>query len=304
MSHSNVWVEKYRPTQFCEVVLDPLNRRLLERILETGCFPHLLLYGPPGTGKTTTIINFIRAYQEKNNQVHPELIIHLNASDERGIDVIRNQIHQFAFSKTMFNKGIKFVILDEVDYMTYNAQTALKNLLQQLPDMSIRFCLMCNYISRIDGGLQQDFMKLRFNQLPSDSVVSFLKHVTNSEGLHIPDEQLSSVQQLYHSDVRSMINFLQSNQSAVIDITVWNTLYDKLQHHVSVNDMACYVQQLSCSYNMDERQCMIDFINFLIRNHSKVITSEMLSKLEKAIHFKNCPRNYFVPHVLHILLQN
>lgn len=302
MSQSNVWVEKYRPTQFCDVVLDPLNRTLLERILDTGCFPHLLLYGPPGTGKTTTIINFIRAFQEKNKQLHPELVIHLNASDERGIDVIRNQIHQFVFSKTMFNKGIKFVVLDEVDYMTSNAQQALKNLLQQLPDMNIRFCLMCNYISRIDWGLQQDFMKLRFNQLPASSVIAFLKHVTDSEGLNISNEKLASVQQLYHSDVRSMINFLQSNQTAVIDTSVWTNLYNKLQYNITINELSSYVHQLSVTFNLDERQCLIDFTNFIIRNHAdKNINSSMLTALEKIIHFKSCHRNYFVPRVLQIL---
>jgi hypothetical protein len=80
-------------------------------------------------------------------------MIHLNASDERGIDIIRNQINQFVNSKTLFNKGMKFVILDEVDYMTKNAQQALRYLLQNYSS-SVRFCLICNYISKIDEGLQ------------------------------------------------------------------------------------------------------------------------------------------------------
>ena len=87
------WVEKYRPTEFDNIVLDPMNRTIFNKILEKDYFPNLLFYGPPGTGKTTTIINLIHSYQKKHNQVSRGTIIHLNASDERGIDIIRNQIY-------------------------------------------------------------------------------------------------------------------------------------------------------------------------------------------------------------------
>jgi replication factor C subunit 3/5 len=169
-----VFTEKYRPKNLEDSVLDPLNKKIFENIISTGYFPNLLFYGPPGTGKTTTIINLVNSYQEKFNQKNKELMIHLNASDERGIDIIRSQINNFVNSKTMFNKGMKFVILDEVDYMTKNAQQALRYLLQNFSS-SVRFCLICNYISRIDEGLQNDFLRLRFNQLPEKSIISFLK---------------------------------------------------------------------------------------------------------------------------------
>ena len=146
------FVEKYRPTIFDNIVLDPLNKQILKNIIENSYFPNLLFYGPPGTGKTTTIINLINAYQEKQNNKNKDLIIHLNASDERGIDIIRNQINYFVISKPLFNNGMKFVILDEVDYMTKNAQQALRYLLQNYTN-NVRFCLICNYISKIDEGL-------------------------------------------------------------------------------------------------------------------------------------------------------
>jgi len=95
MNDPHVWVEKYRPKLFDDIVLDPFNKQILSNIIETGHFPNLLFYGPPGTGKTTTIINLINAYQEKTSGKNKELVIHLNASDERGIDVIRNQIIHF-----------------------------------------------------------------------------------------------------------------------------------------------------------------------------------------------------------------
>ena len=110
-----VLVEAYRPKKFDDIVLDPLNKKILKNIIETSYFPNLLFYGPPGTGKTTTIINLINAYQAKLNTKNKDLVIHLNASDERGIDIIRNQINFFVNSKPLFHTGMKFVILDEVD---------------------------------------------------------------------------------------------------------------------------------------------------------------------------------------------
>ena len=98
-------------------------------------------------------------------------MIHLNASDERGIDTIRNQISQFVHSKALFSDGLKIVILDEVDY-SKNAQQALKYFTNFRPN--VRFCLICNYISRIDDSLQNELLHLRFNQLPKEKIVQFL----------------------------------------------------------------------------------------------------------------------------------
>jgi len=164
------WVEKYRPNSFESIVLDPTNKIIMGTILRTHYFPNLLLYGPPGTGKTTTIINLVNEFQPNNKG----LMIHLNASDERGIDIIRNQINQFVNSKALFQNGTKFVILDEVDYMTKNAQQALKYLLRGI-NGNVRFCLICNYITRIDESLQNEFMRLRFNQLPTNLIIKFFQ---------------------------------------------------------------------------------------------------------------------------------
>ena len=159
------WVEKYRPQNFKDIVLENNNKLILENIIKKDYFPNLLLYGPPGTGKTTTIINLINEYQMSKGGKNKDLIIHLNASDDRGVDIVRNQIKNFVKTKTLFNKGLKFVILDEVDYMTKNAQVALRYLIQLYSD-NIRFCLICNYISRIELVLQNEFIRLKFCNLP------------------------------------------------------------------------------------------------------------------------------------------
>ena len=212
MTDNRPWVEKYRPTKFDDIVLDPLNRKLLKNIVAQNKFPNLLFYGPPGTGKTTTIINLINKYQEKYNQKNKGLKIHLNASDDRGIDVIRNQINQFVNTKTLFGKGLKFVILDEVDYMTKNAQQALRYLIQQY-NKNIRFVLICNYISKIDSALQNEFIRLRFCQLPKKDTFNFLKIIIEKEGLNISSKQINIIQKKFKSDIRSMINYIQSNHT-------------------------------------------------------------------------------------------
>ena len=166
------WIEKYRPQKFNEIVLNEDNKILLKNIIKNNHFPNLLLYGPPGTGKTTTIINLIEKYHNSYNKNLKGLKIHLNASDDRGIDIIRNQINQFVNTKSMFGNGIKFVILDEVDYMTKNAQQALRYLIQQYSS-NIRFCLICNYISKIDKSLQNEFITLCFCNLQKKKYTPF-----------------------------------------------------------------------------------------------------------------------------------
>jgi replication factor C subunit 3/5 len=313
---NNVWMEKYRPTEFDNIVLDPLNKQILKNIIETSYFPNLLFYGPPGTGKTTTIINLVKAYQEKLNQKNKELMIHLNASDERGIDIIRNQINQFVNSKTLFNKGMKFVILDEVDYMTKNAQQALRYLLQTYSS-SVRFCLICNYISRIDEGLQNEFLRLRFNQLPENDIIHFLNHISVSENLNLSNKSLHLIQRLYKSDIRSMINFMQSNQNIkdedinIIDDAVWANLYnvlkDSLTHdqlkkeqltNQELTNQIRIIDEISIRYNIDKKNIIKDFLNYIIRNYEGLNIPKYLNFIENIVHFEDCKNSYYVNYSL------
>ena len=304
INNGNVWVEKWRPTNFDGIVLDPLNKQILKNIINTSYFPNLLFYGPPGTGKTTTIINLVNAYQEKLNQKHKGLMIHLNASDERGIDIIRNQINQFVNSKSLFNQGMKFVILDEVDYMTKNAQQALRYLLQNFTQ-GVRFCLICNYISRIDEGLQNEFLRLRFNQLPENDIISFLKTIAVSENLNITNKSLNLIQQLYKSDIRSMINFMQSNQNItdsdfnIIDDSVWKALFEMIKSKQTMKELTNFINKTSAKYNIDKKNIMKDFLNYIIRNKGgEIMSLEFLNFVENIMHFEDCKNSDYVNYSL------
>ena len=288
--------EKFRPTNFDDIVLDPLNKNILRNIIETSYFPNLLFYGPPGTGKTTTIINLVNSYQIKNNQQRKGLMIHLNASDERGIDIIRNQINQFVNTKNLFNQGMKFVILDEVDYMTKNAQQALRYLLQSYSN-NVRFCLICNYISRIDEGLQNEFLKLRFNQLPEPEIINFLNNISMKEGLNLSMESLKKIQRLYKSDIRSMINFIQLNQNIdeinIIDNHIWEKLYADISN---ISESEKYINSISLKYNIDKKNIIKDFINYIIRKYP--ITSNFLLFVEHIMHFQDLNNNTYINYSL------
>ena len=286
-------VELYRPKTLEDIVLEPLNKKILTNIIDTGYFPNLLFYGPPGTGKTTTIINLVNAYQEKLNQKNKELMIHLNASDERGIDIIRSQINHFVNSKTMYNPGMKFVILDEVDYMTKNAQQALRYLLQNFSN-SVRFCLICNYISRIDEGLQNEFLRLRFNQLPEKLIIKFLNNISISENLHFDEKSLYLIQKLYKSDIRSMINFMQSNQHIkdnnifVINNCIWDSLFDRIKNQEELTSLKVFINNISSQYNIDKKNIIKDYINYIIRNKPDIISSKFLNFVENIMHTQDC----------------
>ncbi len=300
---SNVMVEKFRPKKFEDIILDPLNKQILTNIIETGHFPNLLFYGPPGTGKTTTIINLVNAYQEKLNQKNKELMIHLNASDERGIDIIRSQINQFVNSKTMFKHGMKFVILDEVDYMTKNAQQALRYLLQNFSN-SVRFCLICNYISRIDEGLQNEFLKLRFNQLPENDIIKFLNNISVCENLNLTNKSLCLIQKLYKSDIRSMINFMQSNQNikdediCIIDDSVWDNLFNKIKNGHDIELLNQFTNDISRTFNIDKKNIIKDFLNYIIRNKKTLNIPKYFNFVENIIHFEDCKNSCYVSYSL------
>jgi DNA polymerase III delta prime subunit len=282
------WVEKYRPTTFDNIVLDKSNRIVFENILTTGYFPNLLFYGPPGTGKTTTIMNLISEYNNQYNKGSKGTVIHLNASDERGIEIIRNLIYQFVRTNNFFNKGLKFVILDEVDYMTKNAQHALKYLLQTSL-YNVRYCLICNYISKVDDSLKNEFICIRFNQLPKTDIHTFIKQITQKENIDIDEDTIEKIQTMYNSDIRSMINFIQLHQNHeilqtnIITPSVWENM-NKILENAEINNINNFIHTTSIQYNIDKKTIIKQYYNYIIRNHPEKVTVKFLNQVEIILH--------------------
>jgi replication factor C subunit 2/4 len=227
------WVEKYRPRTIDEISHQDEVVRTLRKCLETGNLPHLLFYGPPGTGKTSTILALAR--QLFGAELMRERVLELNASDERGIDVIRNKVKRFAQvsvtsqpiagaqsdaqqSTAVRVPGYKLIVLDEVDNMSSDAQNALRRIIEMYSHVT-RFCLICNYISKVIDPLTSRCAKFRFQPLPLESVKLRLTHICTEEKIFdtnvamsppAREQFLQSLVELCEGDLRKAITYLQS----------------------------------------------------------------------------------------------
>ncbi|KAI0285829.1 P-loop containing nucleoside triphosphate hydrolase protein [Russula aff. rugulosa BPL654] len=204
------WVEKYRPVTLDDVVSHKDITGTIEKFIEKNRLPHLLFYGPPGTGKTSTIIAVARRIY---GQTFRKQILELNASDDRGIDVVREQIKQFAETRTLFSKGYKLIVLDEADMMTTAAQAALRRIIEQYTK-NVRFCIICNYVNKIIPAIQSRCTRFRFSPLPIVEVERRLNYVVDAENVKLTDDGKASLLKLSKGDMRRALNVLQACHAA------------------------------------------------------------------------------------------
>lgn len=149
----------------------------VDKLMEENKMPHLLLYGPPGTGKTSTILSIARKLNGSN---YRSMTLELNASDDRKISVVRERIKDFASTKTIFDTGLKLVILDEADAMTSDAQAALRRIIENY-SRTTRFCLICNHINKIIPAIQSRCTKFRFGPLKESQLRARLEYIAEQE---------------------------------------------------------------------------------------------------------------------------
>jgi replication factor C subunit 3/5 len=212
MANMNLpWVEKYRPRDLSELISHQEIVSTIERFIVEDRLPHLLLYGPPGTGKTSTILACARRlYPDREFN---SMVLELNASDDRGIGIVRGQILSFASTRTIFKSGFKLVILDEADAMTKDAQNALRRIMEKFTE-NTRFCLICNYLSHIIPALQSRCTRFRFGPLSTDAMRERLDYVVKEERIDITEDGLKAVLSLSSGDMRQALNILQSTSMA------------------------------------------------------------------------------------------
>lgn len=307
MNNDIPWVEKYRPTNIHSIILDDDNKNFINNIIETKIYPNLLLYGPPGTGKTTTIINLIKEIH--GTEINKSLVLHLNASDERGIDTIRIQINKFISSKPLFSNSYKFVVLDEVDYMTKSAQIALKYILQQYMTNNIIFYLMCNYISKIDETLKNEFIELKFNILPKLSIITFLNNIVKNEKINISNNEIEKIQTYFCSDIRSMINYIQLNfdkNKFNINIINEKSLNDidncfELLNFDEIQIKKNIIEQ-SILLNLNEKNLMINYLKYIIYNKQITFNNNLFNIFENFVHdndYSTYTLMYIINEIIH-----
>jgi replication factor C subunit 3/5 len=201
-----IWIEKYRPDNFGDIVGQDKNINIINKMIEGGSLPHLLLHGKSGTGKTSTIMNIANKLYGKNK---PFMMIRLDASDDRGINTVREEIKGFAEKMTPFNDGIKLIILDEADSMTFDAQFALRRIIEKYSD-DTRFCIICNYMNKIIAPIKARCVNLRFYPIDKKIIVERLKYICSKENLKYEKNSLESIATICNGDLRKAINILQS----------------------------------------------------------------------------------------------
>ena len=223
MSGQNSWSEKYRPKTLDEIQGQEEVIKLLKSSLTSG-LPNVLFFGPPGSGKTTSILAVARQLFKSHFK---ERILELNASNQRGIEMIRTTLKDYANQNVSHIEGIpdyKLIILDECDALTIEAQSALRRIMEDFTK-NTRFCLICNYISKIIAPISSRCMKFRFSSLNSELINQRLEMICKNEGFLITNEAINSLSILSNGDLRYAIGLLQ-------------ILSQGISHSVTSNDIS------------------------------------------------------------------
>jgi replication factor C subunit 3/5 len=250
------WVEKYRPNDLTDIISHKEIINTLTKLISNNKLQHMIFYGPPGTGKTTTILASAKKIYGPNYQT---MILELNGSDYRGINIVRDQIKNFSATDSKMSRflatsdsdipqtNIKLVILDEADAMTYDAQFALRRVVESYTN-STRFCLICNYLTKIIPALQSRCQMFRFVPIPNIEHIKRINMVVTNENINIEQIAVQKIVELSEGDMRKSLNLIQSlhmiNAQPENKLITTNMVY-KLIGHPTEDDTNSIIKSLN-----------------------------------------------------------
>ena len=290
---NEIWVEKFRPKNLNEVESQEEIIISLKNCIKTKNIPHLLFFGPSGCGKTSTILAL--AKELFGDKYWSDRVIELNASDERGIKVVREKIKRYAMNSVSYNGDIppwKIIILDEADNMTSDSQFALRKIMEDYSKVT-RFCIICNYHNKIIDPIVSRCSLYRFKPIPKKNIHSKLKDICLKEGTLIDDKSIEMVESISRGDLRKAINFLQrcrnfkslvsKNNIDIINSELIETMSGIIPHHILVefieacinssiiNDMKLVDKMINDFYQQSySLTIMIPYILDIIIHHQKL----------------------------------
>jgi replication factor C subunit 3/5 len=280
------WVEKYRPTNINNIISHDQNIYTIKKLLEADSLPHLLFHGSPGTGKTSTILALASHIYGKNLRL---MVMKLDASDDRGINSVREDIKEFAEKSNMFQKGVRLIILDEVDSMTFDAQFALRRIIEKYSE-TIRFCLICNYENKIIPAIRSRCANFRFSNIDNKHICQKLQQIIDIEKLNYDPSIINIIAQLSKGDLRKSINLLQSI-SMQNEIITPELCY--ITAGIPTNDDILYILSILSNNSIDFNNAY-NIINEIINNNNyslsfilKEIVVEIINNIES-----------YLPHIL------
>ena len=292
------WVEKYRPSDLNSIISHEDILNTLKNLINNNKLPHLIFYGPPGTGKTTTILACAKKIYGEN---YKSIILELNGSDERGISVVREHIKEFSNTQIMLSQIMnikckyKLVILDEADSMTIDAQFALRRVIENCSN-NTRFCIICNYLTKIIPGIQSRCAVLKFSPIQFDDHYKYINNIINLEKINISNDCINNIIKISEGDMRKSINILQSlfliNSTNIIitkdlykmvgylepekSIEMMNYLFEKK----SLNEIYTNILKFKEEYNLSINDILKELSQFLLKN-TNFSTSKLIEIFDK-----------------------
>jgi len=305
------WIEKYRPNIIDNIISHNQNIDTIKKLIKATVLPHILFHGPPGTGKTSTILAIANELYGNNKQL---MVMKLDASDDRGINSVREDIKGFVEKENMFIKGVKLIILDEADAMTYDAQFALRRIIEKY-SLSTRFCIICNYEHKIIPAIRSRFLNFRFTTIESKFIIEKLNYIIQQENISVDLNTLNIITNNSKGDLRKAINLLQIYSSYNCDIYNLLEVPTKIDieyiYDVLLNKNIIYKNKYDILYNIiNDKQytlynIIIELFNIILKNNNNVQPQLIIKigKFENIISkLNNNNNNIYISGLINIFL--